>query len=50
LHAGVINREGGNVRVIRAPGQESYTASTAAGVKASEHGPAEASFTFGSLE
>ncbi len=50
FHAGVINREGGNVRVIRAPGQESYTASTAAGITSSEHGPSDASFTFGSLE
>ena len=50
LHAGVINTEGGNVRVLRGPGQESYTASTAAAVKAAEHGPADASFTFEAFE
>ncbi len=50
FHAGIINNEGGNVRAIRGPGQESYTASTAAGIRTSEHGPAEASFTFGSFE
>ena len=50
FHAGIINSEGGNVRVIRAPGQESYTASMAAGVRTSEHGPSDASFTFGSFE
>jgi hypothetical protein len=50
-HAGVIDpQNGGNVRVIRGPGQDNYTASTAAAVTTSEHGPAEASFTFGSFE
>jgi hypothetical protein len=50
-HAGaILNSRGGNVRVIRAPGQDSYTASTAAGVRTSEHGPAQASFTFGAFE
>ena len=50
-HAGVIDRGfGGNVRVIRGSGQDNYTASTAAGVKASEHGPSDASFTFGAFE
>jgi hypothetical protein len=50
FHAGVIDYQGGNVRVIRGPGQDSYTASTAAGITSSEHGPSEASFTFGPLE
>jgi hypothetical protein len=50
-HAGVIDRGfGGNVRVLRAPGQESYTASTAAGIRTTEHGPADASFTFAPFE
>jgi hypothetical protein len=49
-HAGVIGSHGGNVRVLREPGQESYTASTAAAVKTSEHGPSDASFTFGLFE
>ena len=50
-HAGVIKPgNGGNVRVIRGPGEDSYTSSTAAAVKTSEHGPADASFTFGAFE
>ena len=49
-HAGVLDNHGGNVRVIRRSGQESYAGSTAAGVKTSEHGPSEASFTFEAFE
>jgi hypothetical protein len=49
-HAGVIDNHGDKVRVIRAPGQETYTASIAAGVRTAEHGPSEASLTFGSFE
>jgi hypothetical protein len=43
-HAGVITTGGGNVRVLRAPGQDSYAASIAAGIHAADHGPANASF------
>ena len=51
LHAGVFGSASvGNVRVIRGPGEDSYTSSTAAAVKTSEHGPADASFTFGAFE
>jgi hypothetical protein len=44
-HAGIVGQYGGEVRLQRAPGQESYPGGTANGVTTSEAGSADASFT-----
>lgn len=44
LHAGVIGRNGGVVRLSPAPGQRSYLGSTRNGVTTSRYGPWDASF------
>lgn len=45
-HAGVINHRGGQVTVQRVEGQQSYAGSRSFGVTTSDHGSADAGFTF----